>query len=81
MEHLKHLDSEANGQRGYQSVVLSPSFEHYQDDTDDEIELRDLVAALKRRWLPLAGVTAVAFTGLMTFFLSRPPSYQRQFSM
>lgn len=81
MEHLKHLEPGVNGQSSHQQVAFIPNFDRYQDEADDEIEIGALFAALKRRWLPLAGVTAVAFTGLMSFFLLRPPSYQRQFSM
>jgi succinoglycan biosynthesis transport protein ExoP len=81
MEELKAIDQPANGKRDYPQLVIAPNLDAYQEDTDDEIELRDLFAVLKRRWRPLLGVTTVTFAGLMTWYMLRPPTYERSFSM
>jgi len=81
MEDLKHIEPAANGKRDYPQLIVSPNLEAYPEELDDEIELRDLFAALKRRWRPLLGVTAVTFVGLVAFYVSRPPVYERSFSM
>ncbi|MBD2426683.1 AAA family ATPase [Phormidium sp. FACHB-1136] len=81
MEDLKHIEPAANGNRDYPQLVVSPNLDAYRTEPDDEIELRDLFAALKRRWLPLLGVTTATFVGLLAFYVSRPPVYERSFSM
>lgn len=81
MEELKQIEQPANGKRDYPQLVIAPNLDAYQEDTDDEIELRDLFAALKRRWRPLLGVTAATFVGLVVLYVTRPPAYERSFSM
>jgi polysaccharide biosynthesis transport protein len=81
MEELKAIEQPANGKRDYPQLVIAPNLDAYQEDTDDEIELRDLFAVLKRRWRPLLGVTAVTFVGLVVLYVTRPPAYERSFTM
>lgn len=81
MDDQKHIGPAANGKRDYLNLSANPRAEVYPDEADDEIELRDLFAVLKRRWLPLLGVTAITGVGLMAGFLIRPPAYERSFSI
>lgn len=82
MDNLKQVEPTANGRRDYPTLVVTPNMMGgYSEDDDDEIELRDLFAALKRRWWPLLGVTAISFVGMMAWYVSRPPAYERSFSM
>ena len=82
MDNLKQIEPTANGKHDYPTLVVTPSLMGaYPEDDDDEIELRDLFAALKRRWWSFLGVTAISFVGIMAWYMSRPPAYERSFSM
>ncbi|QQE65692.1 hypothetical protein GFS31_23800 [Leptolyngbya sp. BL0902] len=85
MEDLKHTEPIANGDGRHYILPSRPSFDDYQGITDDhdgeDIELRDILAALKRRWKTLLTVSAVTFVGAAAIYLGLPPVYIRSFSM
>ena len=59
-----------------QVVTVSP-----QDDLDDEIDLGELLAILRRRLIPLVGVSLASLAGLYGLAMIRPPVYEAQFSL
>ena len=59
-----------------QVVTVAP-----QNDLEDEIDLGELLAILRRRLIPLVGVSLLSLAGLYGLALTRPPVYEARFSL
>lgn len=68
-------DYSRNG-RTPQLVTIAP-----QEDLEDEIDLGELLTILRRRLIPLVGVSLASLAGLYGLAMMRPPVYEAKFSL
>lgn len=68
-------DYSRNG-RTPQVVTIAP-----QEDLEDEIDLGELLTILRRRLIPLVGVSLASLAGLYGLAMVRPPVYEAKFSL